>query len=124
MNTKKNNILLVDDNKNFLKVLRFQLLETAEGLINRIDEAYNGQEAIEMVEVNHYDLVFMDIDMPVMDGIEATKFLRQRYPNLMIVAISLYNNTEYIYTMLNAGADEYFLKDDLDEAGLMRIFNR
>jgi CheY-like chemotaxis protein len=121
---KKYKVLLVDDNKNFLKVLRFQLQDMVNLNIKVIDEAYDGQEALAMVEKNSYDFIFMDIDMPFMDGTQATRKIKARYPHISVIAMSLHNSIEYINTMLDAGVDEYFTKDNLDEDGLTYVFSR
>lgn len=70
---KKFNILLVDDNKHFLQALRYMLEELNNTQIDKIIQANNGSEALEIIRAQHIDVVFMDIEMPEMNGIEATK---------------------------------------------------
>jgi CheY-like chemotaxis protein len=80
-----------------------------------VGRARNGREAVEMVERLKPDLVVMDIEMPVMDGIEATRLLRQRMPGLPVVAISGHDYEERVLEMRAAGADDYVRKARLEE---------
>lgn len=74
--------------------------------------AQNGQEAIQILEKNHsVDLILMDIDMPEMNGIEATALIKQKYPNIKIVMITIYDDDNYIFNAIQAGADSYILKE-------------
>lgn len=76
------------------------------------DVAQNGQEAIQILEKNHsVDLILMDIDMPEMNGIEATALIKQKYPNIKIVMITIYDDDNYIFNAIQAGADSYILKE-------------
>lgn len=122
--TQPYKILLADDNKQYLQVLKFQLYDFAQKKIEKIDEAYSGKQALEMIKKFSYDLVFMDIDMPEMDGIDATKIIKKDFPLLRVVALSLYKNPEYINSMLIAGAEEYIFKDDLDESKIETILKK
>lgn len=75
-------------------------------------KAKNGQEAINFLEKSEtVDLIFMDIEMPIMNGIEATQIIRQKFPAIKIVMITIYDNDEYIFNAIRAGADSYLLKD-------------
>jgi CheY-like chemotaxis protein len=99
------NILLVDDNAVNLKVASLMLKK----LGYQADIATNGIEAIEAFEDQSYDIVLMDIQMPEMDGLEATKIIRQRgHQNLKIIMITSLNN--YREICLEAGADDYLTK--------------
>jgi two-component system, NarL family, response regulator NreC len=118
---KRYRILIVDDSRTYLKVLRFQLTDLVGNSIDYLDEAWNGRMAIVMASQKNYNLVFMDIDMPVMDGIDATRILKVNQPYLKIIALSMYSNIEYVNSMLSAGADQYIIKDALDEVTLERI---
>ena len=118
---KRYRILIVDDSRTYLKVLRFQLTDLVGNSIDYLDEAWNGRMALAMASQREYNLVFMDIDMPVMDGIDATRVLKINFPNLKIIALSMYGNIEYVNSMLSAGAEQYIIKDALDEVALERI---
>jgi len=99
------NILLVDDNDVNLKVASLMLKK----LGHHADLATNGIEAIEAIEHQSYDIVLMDIQMPEMDGLEATKIIRQRWhEDLKIIIVTSLNN--YREVSLEAGADDFLTK--------------
>jgi CheY-like chemotaxis protein len=99
------NILLVDDNEVNRKVASLMLKK----LGYRADLATNGIEAIEAIEHQSYDIVFMDIQMPGMDGLEATKIIRQRWHQTSkIIIITAY--TDYHNACIDAGADDFMTK--------------
>lgn len=82
--------------------------------------AANGQELINKIPVYNPHLVLMDVDMEVMNGIEATKVIKQKFPQIRILAMSMHQKKSVIEEMLQVGAAGYFLKneseDELDEA--------
>ena len=102
-------VLLVDDHTVLRDGLRF-LLE-AEGDIQVIGTAANGQEAVEQAIRDCPDVVMMDISMPVMNGIEATKRICEFCENTKVVILSMYHTNDYIQRTLDAGAAGYLLKD-------------
>jgi Response regulator containing CheY-like receiver, AAA-type ATPase, and DNA-binding domains len=98
-------ILIVDDNAVNLKVASLMLKK----LGYQADLATNGIEAIEALEDQSYDIVLMDIQMPEMDGLEATKIIRQRWhQNPKIIIITAYTN--YHDACIDAGADDFLTK--------------
>jgi len=120
--SNKYKILVVDNNPTYLKVLEFKLRELIGDCMDCLDEAYNGLHAIEMIREKPYDIVFMDIDMPVLDGIDTARFFTLNHPQTRIVGLSLYSNPEYMNDMMEAGAKDFIVKDTLDELTLARIF--
>ena len=76
-------ILVAEDNDSKYVLMTYLLKKDFE-----FERAKNGQIAVEMVDVNHYDLVLMDIKMPIMDGLEATKRIKEKHPDLPIVALT------------------------------------
>jgi DNA-binding NarL/FixJ family response regulator len=102
-------VLLVDDHTVLRDGLRV-LLE-AEGDIQIVATAGNGQEAVEQAAVDCPDVVMMDISMPVMNGIEATKRICELCKNTKVVILSMYHTNDYIQRALDAGAAGYLLKD-------------
>ncbi|ALB28056.1 response regulator transcription factor [Companilactobacillus heilongjiangensis] len=74
-------------------------------------QAKNGQEAVEYLKDNECDIVLMDIKMPVLNGVEATKIIHQEYPNVKILILTTFNDYEYIFQALKNGANGYLLKD-------------
>ena len=99
-------ILLVEDNAMNREIARELLQEL--GL--RIDEAVDGSEAVQKIEKQPFDLVLMDIQMPVMDGYEATRLLRQRGATLPIIALSANAMSEDTQRVLEAGMDDHLSK--------------
>jgi PAS domain S-box-containing protein len=99
-------ILVAEDNhENYL------LLEVLlKPMVKRIDHAVNGVEVLDMVATNHYDLVLMDIKMPVMSGIEATTLLKEKYPELPVIAQTAYAQPEEKESALAAGCNAYIVK--------------
>lgn len=102
-------VLLVDDHTVLRDGLRF-LLEGA-GDIQIIGTAANGQEAVEEATRSCPDVVIMDISMPVLNGIEATKQICGVCENTRVVILSMYHTSDYIQRALDAGAVGYLLKD-------------
>ncbi len=108
-----NKILIVDDNKNNRMILHLLLddyLDKHKEFLYHIDEAENGESALEMVKNVSYDIVLMDIMMPKMDGIEATKLIKKINKNIMIIAISAMDDIDRQREILNAGAEDYLSK--------------
>jgi DNA-binding NarL/FixJ family response regulator len=102
-------VMLVDDHKLFregLKLLISNLKETGE-----VTEASDGKEFMEKLKNGIPDIVFMDIDMPVMDGIEATHLAVSEYPGINIIALSMYGEEDYYTRMINAGVKGFLLKN-------------
>jgi two-component system chemotaxis response regulator CheY len=114
------NILLVDDNENNRLTLELLLEEIEEIEIN---EAINGQEAVHMCENKFYDLIFMDIMMPVMDGIEATILIKSISKTSMIIALSALDDKESKQRMLLVGAEDYLTKPVDGDLFLQRVRN-
>ncbi len=101
-------VLVVDDHAILREGIR-SLLERAED-ITVVGEAANGVEALAQVEALHPDIVLMDLAMPEMDGLAATRLLRQRFPEVRVLILTQHDNQEYIAPALQAGAAGYVLK--------------
>jgi DNA-binding NarL/FixJ family response regulator len=102
-------VILVDDHAILRDGLRF-LLEAA-GDIKILSMAANGQEAVEQAKLHCPDVIVMDISMPVMSGIEATKHICKVCEHTKVAILSMHHTTEYIQRALEAGAAGYLLKD-------------
>nr|WP_299207146.1 response regulator transcription factor [uncultured Brumimicrobium sp.] len=89
--------------------------------------AENGAELIEMLEKDlNVDVILMDIQMPVMDGIKATEIIHAKHPQIKIVMLTVFNDEESVYNAISAGANGYLLKDTEPEilfAGLKEVLN-
>jgi two-component system response regulator NreC len=80
------------------------------GDIEIVGEASNGKEAIEMVKKFKPDIVIMDIAMPIMNGIEATRRINKEFPEIKVLALTQYSNKEYVYPIIEAGAKGFISK--------------
>jgi NarL family two-component system response regulator LiaR len=101
-------ILLVEDHKIVREGTR-QLLEQAPDL-TVIGEAADGGEAVRLATELSPDVVVMDVRLPVLNGIEATKVIKDQHPNMPILILSAYDDDRYVFPLLDAGANGYVLK--------------
>jgi len=116
---KKLNIFIVDDHKLFREGLK--LLLSMQDSINHIYEASNGREFLESLPLTNADVVLMDIEMPEMNGIEATKLALRRNSNLKIIVLSMYGDAQYYYKMIELGVRGFVLKSSGIEKVLVAI---
>lgn len=105
----KRKVIIVDDHTLFRNGLRI-LLNTLEDY-QVVAEAANGKQFLELLEKSMPDLVLLDINMPVMDGIEAATIAQKLYPDLKIITLSMYGEEDYYYKMVNAGVKGFVLKN-------------
>lgn len=117
-------ILIVDDNHRFVEALEALIVEVACGSIRRIDKAYNGIDGLNLIRANCYGFVFMDVDLPGMQGVEVTrKADRELFRRgLNIIAISYHTEFEFMREMLEAGARKYLSKDQINHDTISEIF--
>lgn len=113
-------VILADDHRIFRKGLKSLLSEKAH--IEVLAEADDGDEALKKAVQHKPHLVIMDIGMPKMDGIEATRQIRERVPDTEVVILSMHAKKAYIDQVLKAGAKGYVLKDS-DEDNLIAAIN-
>lgn len=102
-------VLIVDDHQLFREGLANLLSESDD--IEIAGQAEDGEDAIERVQSLHPDVVLMDIAMPVINGIEATQIIREEFPEVNVIAISMHSDRQYIKPMLAAGALGYLFKN-------------
>lgn len=101
-------ILLADDHKIVRDGIKL-MLESQAG-IDVVAEAENGMEALKKLEHETVDLIVMDINMPEMDGITATRAIKEKYPDLKVLALTMSNDDLHIRQMIQAGASGYIMK--------------
>jgi len=101
-------VLIADDHTIVRSGVR--LLLEAEPDIRVVGEALNGREALELAESLQPDIVLMDITMPEMDGLEATRQLKARFPHINVLVLTMHRSDDYFFEMLKAGASGYILK--------------
>jgi len=102
-------ILIADDHAVVREGTR-TLLEREEDM-EVVGEASDGEEAIKLIEELHPDVAILDIAMPKLSGIEVTRRIKPRFPSLAILILTAYDNDEYVFALLEAGAAGYLLKD-------------
>ena len=103
--------LVITDDNSFLIHATNEKLSLFDDFLLKYT-AVNGEDLIEKLEKNHnIDLILMDIEMPKMNGIEATEIIKQKYPQIKIIMLTVFDNDENIFNAVKAGADGYFLKE-------------
>lgn len=102
-------IAIADDYKIFRDGLKVSLSQDAD--FDIIAEADNGEDLIESIEKNMPDVIIMDLKMPIMDGMEATKIIRKKYPDIKILVVSMYDDDKFIIHLMEIGANGYLLKN-------------
>ena len=100
-------VLLAEDHKIVRQGTRLYLESMG---VEVIGEATNGREAIELAETLQPDVVVMDIHLPELTGVEATRRIRHDYPDVRILVLTAYNEPAYVHALLDAGADGFILK--------------
>ncbi|HNY39364.1 MAG TPA: response regulator transcription factor [Bryobacteraceae bacterium] len=105
-------VLLADDHA----VVRqgFRLILSAQSGIEVVCEAGNGREAVELALKHHPDVAVIDVSMPELNGIEATRRILEQCPHTRVLALSMHKDAVYVREILRAGARGYILKDSID----------
>lgn len=112
-------IMLVDDHQIVIDGLKSLLTEIKNIVI--VAEANNGKDAIDVLNKTPVDVVLMDIEMPVMNGLDSTKIITSRYPPTKVIALTTFSENAIVKKMLNAGASGYILKNIKTETLLEAI---
>lgn len=102
-------VLLCDDQAIVTEGLRVILRQAGD--IEVVGVAEDGLDALEQVAQQHPDVVLMDLRMPVMNGIQATARIRQAHPTVRVLVLTTYDDDEWVFDAIRAGADGYLLKD-------------
>ena len=103
-------IILADDEQLFRKGILF-LLEREDNF-QILFEAENGQELIDKIDSKNLpDVILMDLKMPVLNGVETTKIIHKKYPDIKIIALTSYDGKSFITNMIDVGASSYLLKN-------------
>ena len=112
-------ILICDDQQIVCEGLKTILSTDPE--INVVSTAFDGQDALQQVEEKTPDLVLMDLKMPVMNGIQATRTLKQKHPGIKVLVLTTYDDDEWLFDAIRSGASGYLLKDTPREGLLEAI---
>lgn len=102
-------IIIVDDHEIFRSGLRMVINRL--GYAEVVAEAGNGLELLELLKTHETDLILMDIEMPIMNGIEATERVLEKFPNVKIIALTMYKDDAYIRSMIEAGVKGFLIKN-------------
>ncbi len=106
----KRKLAIVDDNSFLINAVK-EKLSFFDDMAVRFT-ATDGSDLLAKLEDNHnLDLILMDIEMPVLNGIETTAVVKQKYPHIKIIMLTVFDNDENIFNAIKAGADGYLLKD-------------
>ncbi len=117
-------VLIADDHTIVRSGVR--LLLDAKPDIEIVGEARDGNEALALIEALHPDVVLMDIAMPGMDGLEATRQVKERWPDIQVLVLTMHRTEDYFFEMLKAGASGYVLKgaETSDLVNAVRVVGR
>jgi DNA-binding NarL/FixJ family response regulator len=107
---KQIRILLVDDQKLFVESLENVLRSRGNDIVIS-GVAYDGQQAVQLACETSPDLVLMDVRMPVMDGVESTRLIKEQNPAIKVIMLTTFDDDEFIIEALRVGAVGYILKD-------------
>jgi DNA-binding NarL/FixJ family response regulator len=102
-------VLIADDHRIFRQGLR-QICE-ALGNFDVVGEAENGRQALELAQQLRPDVILMDINMPVLDGVQASRLISESIPSARVVMLTMYRQDAYVFEAIKAGAQGYLLKD-------------
>jgi len=106
---KKIRILIADDVVETIQVIR-KILSLDEEVFEIVGEANNGEEAIKQIPKVKPDIILMDINMPILNGLEATEIITSKYPNVSVIIMSVQGENEYLKKAMFYGAKEYIIK--------------
>jgi two-component system response regulator NreC len=106
---RKIKVVVADDHTILRQGIK-ALLDNQKG-IEVVGEAKDGREAIKTIEELLPDVILMDIAMPGLNGLEATRRIKKKFPKVKVVVLTMHANEEYIFQILNAGADGYLVKE-------------
>lgn len=87
-------------------------------------EASNGEIALSLIQNNPPDIIICDMDMPVMDGLQLCSILHEKYPRIQFIALSNYDDYQYVRGVLKLGAVDYLLKNDLTQDSITKVLKR
>src|SRR5215212_408722 len=102
-------IAIADDYKIFREGLKVGL--SADENLDVVMEADNGEELMQSLESMTPDVIIMDLKMPIMDGMEATKEVRKKYPSIKVLVVTMYEDDKFIIHLMENGANGYLLKN-------------
>ena len=118
----KKRVLIVEDDKFFRFAIK-KFVDWESHGFEIAGEAVHGAAALEFVESQPVEVVVTDMSMPVMNGIELTAMLRDKHPDILIIALSAYDDFEFVKESLKLGASDYILKQDIEKEDIGEIIS-
>lgn len=106
---EKLNVIIADDHVIFRDGLKSSLKKIP--FVGQVHQCDNGQDVINILEKTKVDLVFMDVEMPVMNGIETVKWIKANIPHIAVIMLTMFNNQRYIMQLYDMGVTGYLLKN-------------
>ncbi len=106
---EKLNVIIADDHVIFRDGLKSSLKKIP--FVGQVHQCDNGQDVINILEKTKADLVFMDVEMPVMNGIETVKWIKANMPHIAVIMLTMFNNQRYIMQLYDMGVTGYLLKN-------------
>lgn len=106
-------VLIVDDDMNFRYAMK-EVIPWKEHGFEVTGEAVHGRQALEILQENEIHIVLTDMEMPVMNGVELTEAIKKQYPDIIIVALSAFDDFEFVKESMRLGAEDYILKQEFD----------
>lgn len=116
---KKVKVIIADDHQIVIDGLKSLLVQ--EENIEVVGQALNGKEVLTILEKKEVDIVVLDIEMPLLSGIETTKIIKEKYPNIKVLILSMYNTEKFVHNVIEIGADGYILKNKGKEELVLAI---
>jgi YesN/AraC family two-component response regulator len=114
-------VLIVDDQKTVQEIIKGYIEE--DPYLEFVGSAYNGQEALDLVKAQRPNIVLMDIEMPVLDGLTATKIISEQFIDTNVIIISVHNEDSYLNTALQVGAKGYLLKNTPEKELINAVYS-
>ncbi len=102
-------VIIVDDHQIFLTGLQMILDSIPD--VKVVASAQNGKQILPILKKQEADIIFMDIKMPDINGVQLTRMIKEKFPDVLIIALSMFSEIEYFNSMMDAGADGFLLKN-------------
>lgn len=115
----RHNVLIVDDDMNFRYAMK-EAIPWEEHGFHVVGEAMHGGQALELMKSNEVDIVLTDMDMPIMNGVELTEEVMKLYPQMVVVALSAYDDFGFVKESMRLGAKDYILKQKFDGESIIK----
>lgn len=123
MALERGRLLIVDDEILIRQGIKHYVNWEQEGF-EIVGEAAHGQEALDLIEVVKPDFIITDIVMPIMDGEELTRIVKEKYPHIEVIVLSSFGDFDYVRSTFQNGVLDYILKPKLDAESLLAVLRK